>query len=364
MPPRRSSRAPSVSQTPVIEAKPIKRKRGQTLEPHNVDLEEDDDVEANPKRGKRASSVVKPSRPPRRSSRTENAPSETAPVDSLPVKRKRGQTSIQSHILEEEEIKLEEEEEVDANLKSAAPIDNEEEEAPPAPKSRRTTKPKVSIQQSDDEMDEMSALSETEEDDDVKPIRKGKVPTARKAKPTTKKSIKTTVIEESDDDSDIQAPPNAQPRSQLHNGAADPAHVSNSERQPSIPQAAAEEDLEETSLFDPPPMPEPSNLPRTIPEEPTGPKSRLVIYKMVLVNFKSYAGRQEIGPFHKVIQIKQSPTIKADLFTVVLFHCWTQWIRKIQYDRCSLICIRIPRLKDEARQDIRTHSHFRKFPRS
>ncbi|KAJ7096401.1 RecF/RecN/SMC [Mycena epipterygia] len=34
-------------------------------------------------------------------------------------------------------------------------------------------------------------------------------------------------------------------------------------------------------------------------EEPTGPKSRLVIHKMALVNFKSYAGRQEIGPFHK-----------------------------------------------------------------
>ena len=39
-------------------------------------------------------------------------------------------------------------------------------------------------------------------------------------------------------------------------------------------------------------------LPR--PEEPTGPKSRLTIHKMALVNFKSYAGRQEIGPFHKV----------------------------------------------------------------
>lgn len=30
------------------------------------------------------------------------------------------------------------------------------------------------------------------------------------------------------------------------------------------------------------------------------PKKRLIIRKMVLVNFKSYAGRQEIGPFHKV----------------------------------------------------------------
>ena len=230
MPPRRSSRTASVSQTPTIETKPIKRKRGQTLEPHNVDLEEDDEDEAaNPKRGKRASSVVKPSRPPRRSSRAvENASLETAPVDSLPtIKRKRGQTSIQSHILEEEEIKLEEEEEVDANLKSAAPIDIDD-EAPPSPKGR---------------------------------------------------------AEE------------------------------------------AREDLEETSLFDPPPMPGPSTLLRTIPEEPTGPKSRLVIHKMVLVNFKSYAGRQEIGPFHKVIhsldnllQLKLTFSIPILVF---LFHCWT-----------------------------------------
>lgn len=29
-------------------------------------------------------------------------------------------------------------------------------------------------------------------------------------------------------------------------------------------------------------------------------QGRLVIHKMVLTNFKSYAGRQEIGPFHKV----------------------------------------------------------------
>jgi hypothetical protein len=159
MPPRRSSRAASASLvTPLVETLPIKRKRGQTLEPHNVDLEEDDDVEANlkPKRGKRGSSVVKLSRSPRRSSRAANA----------------------------------------------------------------------SLEKSDDEMDAMSLLSEVDEDEDVKPVRKGrKVPTARKAKVTTKKSIKTTVIEDSDDDSDIQAPPVAQPRSQQHNGASNAAQV-------------------------------------------------------------------------------------------------------------------------------------------
>jgi structural maintenance of chromosome 4 len=47
------------------------------------------------------------------------------------------------------------------------------------------------------------------------------------------------------------------------------------------------------------PTPMPSRVIQ--PEEATGPKSRLVIHKLMLINFKSYAGRQEIGPFHKVM---------------------------------------------------------------
>ena len=35
-----------------------------------------------------------------------------------------------------------------------------------------------------------------------------------------------------------------------------------------------------------------------VPEEPSAPKSRIVIKYLVLTNFKSYAGRQEVGPFH------------------------------------------------------------------
>lgn len=37
-------------------------------------------------------------------------------------------------------------------------------------------------------------------------------------------------------------------------------------------------------------------IPQT--QEPTGPRSRTVIKFLVLINFKSYAGRQEVGPFH------------------------------------------------------------------
>ena len=31
-----------------------------------------------------------------------------------------------------------------------------------------------------------------------------------------------------------------------------------------------------------------------------GPQRRLIIKEMVLENFKSYAGEQRVGPFHKV----------------------------------------------------------------
>jgi structural maintenance of chromosome 4 len=93
-----------------------------------------------------------------------------------------------------------------------------------------------------------------------------------------------------------------------------------------VATGADEEDTEPLEQ-QPTPVPSPKKLPSTMPsvyeeeksllddlptsptkskrvpppvEESQGPKPRLVIHKLVLVNFKSYAGRQEIGPFHKV----------------------------------------------------------------
>jgi structural maintenance of chromosome 4 len=40
------------------------------------------------------------------------------------------------------------------------------------------------------------------------------------------------------------------------------------------------------------------NLAVPEPEEPSGPKPRLIITHLVLTNFKSYAGKQIVGPFH------------------------------------------------------------------
>ncbi|EPQ60070.1 hypothetical protein GLOTRDRAFT_112842 [Gloeophyllum trabeum ATCC 11539] len=80
------------------------------------------------------------------------------------------------------------------------------------------------------------------------------------------------------------------------------AQLSDEER-PATPPASKEQE-EEKSLLDGPDVPlksqhAPSSHQVKEPEEPQGPKARLVIHKLVLVNFKSYAGRQEIGPFHK-----------------------------------------------------------------
>jgi hypothetical protein len=58
---------------------------------------------------------------------------------------------------------------------------------------------------------------------------------------------------------------------------------------------------EEKSLLDDlPASPSKAKRPPLPMEELQGPRPRLVIHKLVLVNFKSYAGCQEIGPFHKV----------------------------------------------------------------
>lgn len=59
--------------------------------------------------------------------------------------------------------------------------------------------------------------------------------------------------------------------------------------------------LSHTAPTDPPTAtPAAETVPKVEEKDETPPAPRLVIDKMVLKNFKSYAGRVEIGPFHKV----------------------------------------------------------------
>ena len=48
-----------------------------------------------------------------------------------------------------------------------------------------------------------------------------------------------------------------------------------------------------------PPIAQPSVAPHPTPQPPTAQPSRLVLHKLIQTNFKSYAGRVEIGPFHQ-----------------------------------------------------------------
>jgi len=365
MPPRRSSRAPSVStEAPPAETLPAKRKRAQSIQ---ANAEEKENVVKPASRTRRSSSVKPSAAPPvgpRKSTRSKPSLPNVAESDAeeqsdAPPPVKRARPSFENKA--EGHVKSEPEEEADGIAKPKrgkrgasviksipAPEMDVDEEPPSKPASRRTStrttavssgsrasvgsskaslsaqieegeaegsqeeeniKPtkgrrapaksgkKASLKavQSSDE-DEMSVASEEYYDEDEKPARKGhkgKIPAARKGKgkAPAKQAPKPKVVEESDDE--MEAPPSAQPRPKS-------SQAVDIDSAPSQMPAMVEEDEEERSLFDPPPLPAPSSLLNTVPEEPAGPKSRLVIHKMALINFKSYAGRQEIGPFHKV----------------------------------------------------------------
>ncbi|KAL2868613.1 condensin subunit SMC4 [Aspergillus lucknowensis] len=58
-----------------------------------------------------------------------------------------------------------------------------------------------------------------------------------------------------------------------------------------------------------------------LPEEPQGPKSRLIITTLVLNNFKSYAGKQIVGPFHASFSSVVGPngSGKSNVIDALLF---------------------------------------------
>lgn len=152
-------------------------------------------------------------------------------------------------------------------------------------------------------------------DDEVKPKRKGRTTSkppsrassvgqsskAAKAAAKTEVKVEPTIEESEGEDEDL-----------LQSLAASQTTAkptrSSAKVMPAVDEQVDKEsdDGPERSLLDGHPAtgtsrPRPSIVPPApIVEVPKGPKARLVIHKLVLVNFKSYAGRQVIGPFHKV----------------------------------------------------------------
>lgn len=174
--------------------------------------------------------------------------------------------------------------------------------APSRLPAKKTTAPREEIVLSDDE------------EEDIKPTRSRKgsaKPQPPKGNTTTRKAIAVSdddeeeQMEKSREDEEVgREGPIAAPRT-AGEDKAEVVESSDAEETDTVlelpDQASEKPDEEEKSLLDPPKTQkiQPQTI-SSVPEERQGPKSRLVIHKMALVNFKSYAGRQEIGPFHKV----------------------------------------------------------------
>ena len=135
-----------------------------------------------------------------------------------------------------------------------------------------------------------------------------KIPTAAKRRAAQRSSRKVksmTPQPDEDEDSIADTQLDEKAKAVSHNSNGEPAlSAERSTPVPSpkkLPLTTSVVHEEEKSLLDDLPI-SPAKARHAPPplEEPKGPYPRLVIHKLVLVDFKSYAGRQEIGPFHKV----------------------------------------------------------------
>ncbi|KAK0465948.1 RecF/RecN/SMC N terminal domain-containing protein [Desarmillaria tabescens] len=346
MPPRRSSRT-RASVEPVAKAEPAPLKRKRPAEVINVDAEEKENQSSRSRR----STSARPSTKSRASTRTRTSLQEVPETDderndsdTPPVKKARPSLEHSSGE-ESEEEQPKRKGRAGAGLAKKSDNAKMEVDGHSQP-TRRTTrgssaKPpsRVSTRVSRSRASESVAADSEEED--VKPIVKA---TRKSTKPASRQSRRAThVHEEHDDERAMDSSVEDAPEDHSRRSAGNPSSSRRSSK-PTVEDIAEEEEEEEVvkparvrsptppqqieveedtaekpSSSRPPSVhvetrvpeaegslldqisraPPASRAPATQLEEPQGPQTRLVIHKMALVNFKSYAGRQEIGPFHK-----------------------------------------------------------------
>lgn len=123
------------------------------------------------------------------------------------------------------------------------------------------------------------------------------VGSVRPARASLSPVVKTEVVDSQAGPGPSAAEPQMQPPAtpSRHAGMTPGKRYSTTPRRASVaPQ------IQETAGGLAAPAPELPTAPTPVKEEPKGPVPRLIMTKMVLINFKSYAGRIEIGPFHQV----------------------------------------------------------------
>ncbi|PRP89023.1 structural maintenance of chromosome protein [Planoprotostelium fungivorum] len=240
--------------------------------------------------------------------------------------------------------------EEDMKSKTAAPSVEEsdsEEELPTKKKvaakskaaaKKQSPKKKVVEQSSDEESDDQREVvksSESEEDEEeTKPPPKKTAKTAavKKTKPTkqSKKPVKKSaasqkktpspVLEEEEEEEEL---PKSSGRSAKTSTARKEEESEEEEEKSSqkekVKSTQVKITYEEDFMLE--------STPKTAPSvsqaqsDPDKPKSRLMIPRMVLENFKSYAGVQDIGPFHKCFSSVVGPngSGKSNVIDAMLF---------------------------------------------
>lgn len=187
---------------------------------------------------------------------------------------------------------------------SADEEDSDEEDQPASPpkRAKATARKRVVQSESDSSEEEMATLIKPQ------PAKAGTPPisTTSQATPTRETAAKAVTPAGDDSDSepddllaDIPKTPSTVPRTPQRA----PPSTDDDDGDRTIRQSSPESSPDIPTSVLPPKTPS-QRAPITVPVTPAPtpavrPKPRLTIHKLVLVNFKSYAGRQEIGPFHK-----------------------------------------------------------------
>lgn len=236
--------------------------------------------------------------PPRRAA-TRAPAVKVEDVDSdVPTRRKRVATIVDSD--DENEVAVPSE--ADSDDSDHKPVKKPTKKNPKAPPKRASAKGASTSTKARAAAKALAGEDEDEEDEPVKitiaditpkkpaPKGRGKAKATKSVKeppPETNSRAPSVFDSELDEPLDTTPMPNRTPRPTQKR--ADPVALDEEEN---IVLETLETPSRRPPIILSPMKPE--------PEESKGPKPRLVIHKIVLVNFKSYAGRGEIGPFHKV----------------------------------------------------------------
>ncbi|KIK68539.1 hypothetical protein GYMLUDRAFT_189741 [Collybiopsis luxurians FD-317 M1] len=339
MPPRRSSRSRASAEPTPVEPIPMKRKRGQPPVVVVDDVQEKENLQKPPSKSRRSSSDrLTGSTSTRSRNSTRREPTEPT-VEEVPdtdqeeeeeenePPKKRTRPSLEK--VEESEESGADEEKPERRATQARPKQTAKRgrstRVASGARSARSQKPvPISSDEEDGEVPDADVkMAEKENSDFEEPkrvvrskqtARRGRPPrgSTAHARPAPASNPVTVVPSDEKGGSDKGAKMEEEPDSEVEEYEIPERRDRSPTKRgqtvdPIKPEKnldAMDDDLEEEEeqslLMDHPPvLPSSPSKAKVIPEEPKGPRPRLVIHKLALVNFKSYAGRQVIGPFHK-----------------------------------------------------------------